>query len=161
MKQRLGFVSNSSSSSYVCNLCGRQIDGWDISLSDYEMSQCEHYHIFCDKHAVGLKEIDYYEMSVKELLKIIKEKGIWVNEDHLEDPDPDFLADSIQEYIYEEGSSEDQCPVCTFKHLNFKDVALYFLKKNNIDLTELKKTIKDEYKKYSVFKGYIGDLELL
>ena len=29
MKVRIGFVSNSSSSSFVCDVCGEHAEGWD------------------------------------------------------------------------------------------------------------------------------------
>jgi len=51
MKTRLGFVSNSSSTSFTCDVCGGTEGGWD-SMSPEEMgfSLCEHgheYHIDC------------------------------------------------------------------------------------------------------------------
>lgn len=36
MKHRLGFVSNSSSSSYTCDVCGETESGWNLCLSDME-----------------------------------------------------------------------------------------------------------------------------
>lgn len=40
MKIRLGFVSNSSSSSFVCPACGKTCSSWD--WIDYEDEVCEH-----------------------------------------------------------------------------------------------------------------------
>jgi hypothetical protein len=40
MKIRSGFVSNSSSSSFVCDVCGENISGMDIGLSDAGMFEC-------------------------------------------------------------------------------------------------------------------------
>lgn len=34
MKFRKDFVTNSSSSSYVCEICGRTESGWDMELSE-------------------------------------------------------------------------------------------------------------------------------
>ena len=47
MRIRVGFVSNSSSSSFVCDVCGRQESGWDLCLSVAEMAECENGHTFC------------------------------------------------------------------------------------------------------------------
>lgn len=47
MKKRNGFVSNSSSSSFVCDVCGRVESGFDASASDFDMLECENGHIFC------------------------------------------------------------------------------------------------------------------
>ena len=52
MKTRNGFVSNSSSSSFVCSICGESESGWDLGLSDFEMFECENghcSHISCAK----------------------------------------------------------------------------------------------------------------
>ena len=51
MKVRNGFVSNSSSSSFVCNICGEIEAGYECSLSDFEMEECEHGHTFHTEHA--------------------------------------------------------------------------------------------------------------
>lgn len=34
MKFRKSFVTNSSSSSYICEYCGKEASGWDMSLSE-------------------------------------------------------------------------------------------------------------------------------
>ena len=52
MKIRNGFVSNSSSSSFVCNICGQNYEGWDASPRDpeFECSECENGHVMCNEH---------------------------------------------------------------------------------------------------------------
>jgi len=42
MKIRKGFVSNSSSSSYICDICGDAFEMWDESPTS-----CEYGHYFC------------------------------------------------------------------------------------------------------------------
>jgi hypothetical protein len=46
MKIRKGFVSNSSSSSFICDITGGTESGWDACLSDVEMCECENGHTF-------------------------------------------------------------------------------------------------------------------
>ena len=46
MKIRTGFVSNSSSSSFVCDISGGVECGYDCSLSDVEMVRCTEGHTF-------------------------------------------------------------------------------------------------------------------
>jgi hypothetical protein len=53
MKIRKGFVSNSSSSSYICDVCGHDESGWDLGLEEADMYECEEGHVFCTSHAVG------------------------------------------------------------------------------------------------------------
>lgn len=50
MKYRKGFVSNSSSSSFVCDICGEEVTGMDMSLREAEMCECENGHVFCREH---------------------------------------------------------------------------------------------------------------
>ena len=53
MKIRFGFVSNSSSSSYVCEVCGNAESGWDAGAAECGMYTCsDHTHIFCEEHAL-------------------------------------------------------------------------------------------------------------
>ena len=57
MKIRHGFVSNSSSSSFVCEVCGAECSGMDMCLSDAEMYRCENDHTFCDNHMIERKKV--------------------------------------------------------------------------------------------------------
>lgn len=51
MKIRTGFVSNSSSASFVCDLCKRYSGGWDSDqYSDHKMILCENGHALCIDH---------------------------------------------------------------------------------------------------------------
>lgn len=51
-KIRSGFVSNSSSSSFICGICNRVSEGWDWNNSSGGIVQCEHGHFFCYDHAL-------------------------------------------------------------------------------------------------------------
>jgi len=46
MITRTGFVSNSSSSSFICAICGGEEAGFEVGLSDFNMIRCENEHIF-------------------------------------------------------------------------------------------------------------------
>ena len=52
MKNRNGFVSNSSSSSFICEVCGEAEAGMDASLEDFDMCECENHHIFHNSEMV-------------------------------------------------------------------------------------------------------------
>jgi len=57
MKERVGFVSNSSSCSFICNLCGKMEEGWDWdeipSMGD--LLRCEKGHLLCREHFSFMK----------------------------------------------------------------------------------------------------------
>jgi hypothetical protein len=67
MKIRKGFVSNSSSSSFICDVCGTAESGRDYSLEDAGMYECENGHIFCDTHILNIDDDleDNYEIPMK------------------------------------------------------------------------------------------------
>jgi hypothetical protein len=50
MKIRTGFVANSSSSSFVCEVCGETEVGYNSSPRDFEMEYCVNGHIVCNEH---------------------------------------------------------------------------------------------------------------
>lgn len=58
MKVKTGFVSNSSSSSFTCLVCGREDGGFDMTLTDADMSNCIYGHIFCSHHTVETVNVD-------------------------------------------------------------------------------------------------------
>lgn len=59
MKIRTGFVSNSSSSSFICDFCGNEECGYDLSLSEAEMCECEHGHTFCETEILQVENETY------------------------------------------------------------------------------------------------------
>lgn len=71
MKKRLGFVTNSSSSSFICEICNRAEGGWDLSLEDCDMMMCENGHYMCTDH------LEAYKHDLKDLVDArIKEESI-------------------------------------------------------------------------------------
>jgi len=50
MKIRNGFVSNSSTSSFICDFCGDVTADRDLSMEDAGMLKCENGHLFCNAH---------------------------------------------------------------------------------------------------------------
>ena len=61
MKIRAGFVSNSSSSSFIWDVCGHDASGWDLGLDDAGMVECRRGHIICDSH-VNAEVVDRYSV---------------------------------------------------------------------------------------------------
>lgn len=63
MKLRSGFVSNSSSSSYVCEVCDETFEAWDEGISHFNLVMCDEYdHLFCEDHRINPNEDGKYTM---------------------------------------------------------------------------------------------------
>ena len=64
MKFRNGFVTNSSSSSFICQICGDVQSGWDMSFDEAEFVECENGHEFCVSHLINLPDgMEEYEFA--------------------------------------------------------------------------------------------------
>ena len=67
MKIRNGFVSNSSSSSFICEVSGEVESGMDMSIREAEMYGCEKGHVFCERYLIDDKnEISSFEEDDEE-----------------------------------------------------------------------------------------------
>lgn len=58
MKIRYGFVSNSSTSSFTCSVCGEKYEGWDASPGEFDCCQCPNEHIMCNSHLEDVPEVE-------------------------------------------------------------------------------------------------------
>jgi hypothetical protein len=72
MKTRMGFVSNSSSSSFMCDVCGCIESGMDASPADLGMVECSEGHVLCTSHVKHKVSNDYIECSDCEVCSMEK-----------------------------------------------------------------------------------------
>lgn len=145
MKTRLGFVSNSSSSSFICDVCGQEASGWDMCLSDAEMYECENGHTFCRSEII--------DADRKDIITALE------NHRWLEVPDNIEEYTSIDDFCdiddFEYEIPECCCPICTFNSYSDSMMNSYIFKKYGIDKAVLFKEIKDKFGVYSKFQEYL------
>lgn len=157
MKYRKDFVTNSSSSSYTCEICGSEESGWDYCLSDVEMVECENGHTFCERHM---------HVSAKDLIEACVQVNKDNEDDEWDDPiDVESLRDESDEIVLEaylrsfetrENVSAKFCPICNMETANDRDIISYFLKKNNLTRKELPDVWQREFGTYAKLKEYIS-----
>lgn len=177
MKFRKDFVTNSSSSSYVCEICGRTESGWDMGLSECEMMECVNGHVFCCDEAL--------EMPTKEeMIKMILENG-WTNRwdsgiQDYRDYTEEEIANMDEDVIFDDFCSDGGhyevpeciCPICQFIEYSEYDLSAYLLKEYGISRDEVfaevkqlnkrrKKLYENEYITYACKKFDLNPTEIV
>lgn len=150
MKFRLDYVTNSSSSSYVCEICGRTESGWDLGLRDCEMMECVNGHVFCYDEALPLP-------SKKEMIKTILENKwnerseydctihkhvviIYAKDELLEKDEDTLFFDFYNDGHYD--VPESVCPICQFIEYSEYDLSAYLLKEYGVSRDEVFAEVK-------------------
>ena len=143
MKYRRDFVTNSSSSSYVCEICGRTESGFDLGLNDVEMFRCVNDHVACTEHMVDVSKED----MIKELVDC---ECYEYTREQLENMSADELRSVFN--IYE--MPEIFCPICQFVEYSESDMADYLLKEYKVPRSEAFEDIKKANKRRKKLYNY-------
>ena len=180
MKYRKCHVTNSSSSSFVCDICGHVESGWEMSISEAGMYMCVNGHTFCFDEALinnsnkedlikiilqeGWNKYEYYKNGE------IKEK--FVSEEELNEME----WEELMEYASEEGGYYDVpecfCPICNFIEYSESDLSKYLLKEYGVSKDEVfaeikkynkrrKKLYNNEYITYVCKKFDLNPIEIV
>ena len=132
MKIRKGFISNSSSTSFICEVCGETVSGMDMGLEDAEMYECENGHTFCKDHAIDSEELE------EKLTKLAES---------------DDETDDYYDAIYSVPAKH--CPCCTFETVGSYDLTDYLLKKVGMDREAVSKELREMFPNFGAFKEYL------
>jgi hypothetical protein len=165
MKIRRGFVSNSSSSSFICDVCGEEYSGMDATLEDAEMIQCKNQHTICIEHLIF---DDYNVEDVIEYAKRCLDENdkLYIGCEEKREEIQEFLdgdRDNIDCYIdsfVSRGCEEKSivhmfCPLCRFTSVSKDEVIRYLLKLNNTTIKELENKILSTFENYEQFDNFI------
>lgn len=174
MKVRLYYVSNSSSSSWTCDVCGQTEAGYDCSASDVGMRVCVNEHVYCEDHA-----IDAGPMTIGELRKILGNH--WNDVDFVERVHPgalllarnlDNLSDDavIERLPYYNQDVEDwiedilegndrpaQCPICSFQEVPRWMGYDYLLKSLGKTHADIIAEMHNKFSSYDALMSYLHD----
>lgn len=131
MKYRKSFVTNSSSSSFVCDICGRVEIVWDTGLSDVGMYQCVNGHTLCKDEALEISKEDLIEV-------IIEDKWNKSSKEELEKMELEELI----EYFDVGEVPECFCPICNFIEYSQSDLVKYLLKEYGVSRDEVFEEVK-------------------
>ena len=141
MKTRTGFVSNSSTTSFTCEVCGETASGWDIGYEEMGFFSCMNDHVLCEEH-----KLDAPDLTNQEMYDIIVEyyKGWSSQIDRIRalDPDGEEIADYWDEVVCDSGIAERYCPICQFYDISTPDTAAFLLKEVGIPREEVFATVK-------------------
>lgn len=141
MKIRNGFVSNSSSSSFICQVCGEDASGMDMGLDDAQMFQCVNGHTVCLSHIEFSIPYGGDWTSIEDIKATIAEEKL----PELTDEELVKLLQNNEGIEYSIPAS--WCPVCNFKHMTEEDAQMYLL------------TIKSEEEYLAEWKEKFGTYE--
>ena len=178
MKIRTGFVSNSSSSSYVCDICGSVYD-------DNELLSCEHGHMFCEDHLeypLFSKEMvsAYIAHSMlsgsgkRELIHLIHSIdpvtfGRLHDSLYSDSDDPVLhrinivLAElnyNVERWEIRENLPPEYCPFCTFEKITDHDLIKYFIAFTRMSRSDVFAAVKRRFNDYESFKTYLHENQM-
>ena len=151
VKLREGFVSNSSSSSFICDVCGDIHDDYDRGDS----YTCERGHTFCPE---SIRKLTKKER--KELIKYLKDSyEITEYDEFIKDDMTEFDDDEIIALCYEGGFEIPSvfCKVCMLELPTTWDKYLYTLRllgKTDVDIMN---EIKEKFKTIDEFEEYLNE----
>lgn len=175
MKRRDGFVSNSSSSSFICCVSGHVVSGMDMCLDESGMYNCvEQEHEFCTEFLVDGTSVVALKQEVRQDNSSVEDRWIipddadaakrerytrW-NREAVEQraelltllnefPDDGSALDLLEELWgnhYEHNTvPAAMCPICSLQHIQDSDLLAWALANVGTDRKELTRHLQDRF----------------
>lgn len=162
MKYRKDFVTNSSSSSFVCEICGAVESGWDARPCDIGMIECENGHVICESEALPHPSVtDMIDYIIKNDLNTQRwdlgtGKYRDFSKEEMLELDENFVFERL--FTDEEGLvPECMCPICQFIEYSQSDMAKYLEMKYGVPRDE----VFAEVKKFNRRRKKLYDIEYI
>ena len=158
MKTRRNFVSNSSSTSFVCELCGKRESVWDSEpMEDYGFLQCKNGHTICDSEAFDV------DPGMDDFMSDDSDERRCLNDKYC--PICQFEASSksvMKQYLKKMYGVTDEEVFAEVKKNNGRrkklydiDYVNYVYAKHNLQEQTLLAELKQKYGSYTVFQESI------
>lgn len=177
MKIRTCYVSNSSSSSYICEVCGEVREAYDQGPEDVGMCECVVGHVFCEGHALEGDPITAGELRKAFENHWSLSRGEQEIVNHYPDalmfyrtvlqmPDSQVIensplfqyntdAEALIKDAFDGKMRESCCPICMF-HVLSEHEGFDFLKKlHGLTDAAILDEIRQKFKNHWEFRRYI------
>ena len=156
MKIRTSFVSNSSSSSYVCDITGEAFEVNDGCFWDVGLRHCVNGHTYKEEFALAsIAE----NLTKDDMLKALEERTDSKREcKRLRDLTIDELRAEYREVTGTDGEEvpENCCPICTLNEVPIPLLVAYLLKEARATRKETTEIIKHRFGTFDKFAKYIS-----
>lgn len=152
MKIRNWFVSNSSSSSFICEICNHTESGWDACPTELGFVTCINEHIICEEHLLNGETVrDEYDEE-----DVASEKACPICQFEM------YSKPQLAKYLQKIYNVNRDKVFAEIKKINKRRKKLYdfeyieyVFRLHNLNDDMVLEKLRNEYKTYSDFVNFI------